>query len=131
MPETDPPPHRAAELGSLSQVNESARALASRAVAVMERPLSINPADVAACAEALHAEGSSGERYDGLLGLLAAIAYWRPDLLGPGLVGLLERRFGDHAMADGVYRGLAELQRLLIATPAGPDAVRSVQAQTL
>jgi peptide chain release factor subunit 1 len=128
MPETDPPPHRAAELGSLSQVNESARALASRAVAVMERPLSINPADVAACAEALHAEGSSGERYDGLLGLLAAIAYWRPDLLGPGLVGLLERRFGDHAMADGVYRGLAELQRLLIATPAGPDAVRSVQA---
>jgi peptide chain release factor subunit 1 len=123
MREANPSPDGGAELGLVREADATAHV-----VAVMERPALIGPADVAGCAKLLGAPGASGEQYDRALGLLAAIAYWRPDLLRPGLVGLLERRFAEPAPPDGVYPRLGELLRLLIATPDGPDAVRSVQA---
>jgi peptide chain release factor subunit 1 len=94
----------------------------------MERPSLIGQADVVACAEALGTARGWGDEYEWAGGLLTAIAYWRPDLLDASLVGTIEGRFADPVMRGGVCLRLTKLLRLLIATPAGPAAVRSAQS---
>src|SRR5215469_903690 len=101
----------------------------AHAVAIMDHPALIDAADVAQCAELLGAPGASGERHDrAALSLLAAIAYWRPNLPDAELVGVIERGLADAVRPAETHRTLGEILRLLVGTSAGPAAVRSVQA---
>lgn len=123
MHEADPSAGRAGGLSGVRETDATAHI-----VAIMDDPALIGPADLARCAQLLGGGGASVEDRDRALSLLAAIAYWRPDLPDRNLVGLVEGCLADAMPFDAGYRTPAELLRLLITTSAGPAAVRSLQA---
>jgi hypothetical protein len=101
---------------------ERAQAIAPRLIAVLEQPQSINPSDVSVCRELLNTVAGANEEYNTALGLLAAVIYWRPDLVGAEIVAGLEALFTCPRLPEATHRHAGDVLNFLLATPAAPRA---------
>src|SRR5438046_8192470 len=99
-----------------------ARALTTRLIAALARRPVLSPSDVSICEELLRSPGLSNEAYDRALSLLAAVIYWRPDLVGEGTAAAMEALFAGPPLPEPTHRDAAEVLNFLLATPAASTA---------
>src|SRR5262249_20521583 len=97
--------------------------LTSRLFAALEHPSRISTVDLALSEKLLCDARPSNEVYDRSLALLAAVVYWRPDLVRPETVACLGRLLSRAPLREAVRRHSVELLRFMLATPAAPHAV--------
>jgi len=71
----------------------------------------------------LRASEQPAEVYDQALSLLAAVIYWRPDLIGPDTASALEALIAGPPLPDILYRSAAEALNFLLTTPAASCAL--------
>jgi hypothetical protein len=99
------------------------QALTTRLIATLEQPAVISSSELSVCEQVLSTAGLPKEVYDRALSLLAAVIYWRPDLVCTKIVASLELLFAGRSLPPAIHRHASEVLSFLLATPAAPHTL--------
>jgi len=102
---------------------ECARTLARLTIVALDAPLLIRASHASACGRLLRTNAVEAEISERALGLLAAVAYSRPGLIGDEAVSGLRSLLGGPPLPETTYAAAGAVLNCLLATPAASPAI--------